>query len=218
MALRVDPARGEIRLVVPRRTSDRSAWRFADENRQWIAQRLARLVRPVPFEHGQTIPVFGQYRAIEVVRTGGRITHIELTDACLNVNTPRPDPASNIRRFLYQTLEDYARPLAASKAAAIGRTIGAVTLRDTRTRWGSCSADGRLMLCWRLVFAPQSVVDYVIAHEVAHLRHMDHSPRFWALCEMLSEDMDFARDWLTKNGEALLRYGCATQSPEPLAG
>jgi predicted metal-dependent hydrolase len=87
------------------------------------------------------------------------------------------------------------------------RSLGRITLRDTRTRWGSCSHRGDLNFSWRLVFAPRPVLDYVVAHEVAHLAHLDHSPAFWRLCDALTEEPGWTKAWLKRNGQALLRYG-----------
>ncbi len=207
LALRVDPMRGDICLVIPKRVSQKTAWKFADANRGWILTRLAKMHKPVLFTHGAIIPVFGIDRTIVITPTGGRTTAITLTDTTIDVQTPRADPATNIKRFLYQTLEDTVRPCANAKAASIGKSVTEIQLRDTRTRWGSCAPDGRMMLCWRLIFAPVSVIDYVVAHEVAHLKHMDHSKRFWDVCEQLSDDMHFAKDWLNRHGESLLKYG-----------
>ncbi|OAB58168.1 hypothetical protein AY599_03315 [Leptolyngbya valderiana BDU 20041] len=87
------------------------------------------------------------------------------------------------------------------------RPLGRITLRDTRSRWGSCSHRGDLNFSWRLVFAPLPVLDYVVAHEVAHLAHLDHSPAFWRLCDALSEEPGWTKAWLKRHGQALLRYG-----------
>lgn len=207
IGLRVDPARGNICLVVPKRGSERAAWKFADDNRAWIEQRLARMEKPVPFLDGTIVPVFGHDRRIRIVKTTGRTTSILLHDDELEVRTPREDPSTNIRRFLEQRLHDIILPLAREKAAAIKKEVVSIQLRDTRTRWGSCSSDGKMMLCWRLVFAPMFVIDYVVAHEVAHLKHMNHGNRFWALCEALSDDFQPGYKWLDVNGDRILKYG-----------
>ena len=96
---------------------------------------------------------------------------------------------------------------ARAKAARLDRPVAAVTLRDTRSRWGSCSGAGRLAFSWRLIMAPEFVLDYVVAHEVAHLREMNHGPRFWKLCKELSRSNNGARDWLEAHGTELYRYG-----------
>ncbi|HEY8013860.1 MAG TPA: M48 family metallopeptidase, partial [Dongiaceae bacterium] len=88
-----------------------------------------------------------------------------------------------------------------------GKRIRRIGVRDPRSRWGSCSPDGVLNFSWRLILAPRFVMDYVVAHEVAHLRELNHGPRFWRLAETLCPDMDRARDWLAIYGPGLHRYG-----------
>lgn len=189
------------------RASEKTAWAFASQNREWIEQRLLKLQKPIAFMHGAVIPVFGIEREIRVVRTGGRVTAFSLHEDTLEVRTPREDPANNIKKYLHDLLLETIHEAAEAKARSIGKPIRKIQLRDTRSRWGSCGPDGNLMLSWRLVFAPLSVIDYVVAHEVAHLRHMDHSRRFWDLCNSLTEDMDASRAWLARHGDSLMRYG-----------
>ncbi len=94
-----------------------------------------------------------------------------------------------------------------AKAAAIGRRVAGLTVRDTRSRWGSCSPDGRLSYCWRLILTPDRVLDYVVAHEVAHLVELNHSRRFWAVVRDLCDHIAESRAWLKANGARLHRYG-----------
>ena len=94
-----------------------------------------------------------------------------------------------------------------AKAQVIERPVGRVTLRESRTRWGSCSPSGDLSFCWRLIFAPALVLDYVVAHEVAHLVHLNHSERFWKLCAQLTPEVQAPRRWLMRHGQQLWRYG-----------
>jgi hypothetical protein len=91
-------------------------------------------------------------------------------------------------------------------AARIGRKLGRVGVRDTKSRWGSCSGRGNLSFSWRLVFAPEPVINYVVAHEVAHLAEMNHGPRFWRLVESLSPDSAAARAWLKRHRSRLFSY------------
>ncbi|HIM77598.1 MAG TPA: M48 family peptidase, partial [Rhodospirillales bacterium] len=93
------------------------------------------------------------------------------------------------------------------KAQTLDRKPGRITIRDTKSRWGSCSPDGNLSFCWRLVMAPDAVLDYVVAHEVAHLAELNHGPKFWRWVEELTADVEGAKKWLRLNGEALHRYG-----------
>jgi hypothetical protein len=96
---------------------------------------------------------------------------------------------------------------AREKAEAIGKKIKKISIRDTKSRWGSCTDEGELAFSWRLVFAPKHVLDYVVAHEVAHLKEMNHGPRFWKLCKELARSINPARDWLEEHGTELYRYG-----------
>lgn len=210
VALRVDPARGDICLVLPKRGSEKTAWRFADQNREWINERLSTMEKPIPFVDGTVIPILGAERTLRIAPSKDRTTEIILNARTLDVRTPREDAHSNIRNFLYGLMEDAVKPLAEAKAKIIDKTIGRIQLRDTRSRWGSCRRDGKLMFSWRLIFAPTVVMDYIIGHEIAHFVHMDHSPAFWDLCDELSEDMEYGRDWLDANGDKLLMYGLQT--------
>jgi len=88
-------------------------------------------------------------------------------------------------------------------AKTVGKPVKSMTLKDTRSRWGSCSWDGKLSFSWRIVMAPPIVIDYLAAHEVAHLREMNHGPAFWALCRKLCPEMDEAKAWLKRHGSAL---------------
>jgi len=94
-------------------------------------------------------------------------------------------------------------------AALIDRRVTGLRVADTRSRWGSCAPDGRLSFCWRLMLAPSFVVDYVVAHEVAHLCHLNHGPRFWQVVERLTHHRAEAQLWLRRNGARLLRAGGA---------
>lgn len=207
IALRADPARCEIALVIPRRASEKAAWKFAHENRAWILAALSEMERPIPFVDGAVFPIFGIDRTLRIIKTDKRVTEIDLKDDRLEVRTSREDPTRNIRDFLYKLALDTVTAMANQKAALIDKKVKSVHLRDTRARWGSCAPDGRLMFCWRLVFAPMVIVEYVVGHEVAHLREMNHGPKFWALCDDLTEQMEYSRAWLAANGDKLLSYG-----------
>ena len=112
-----------------------------------------------------------------------------------------------VRDFLKAEARREMSERAFAKARQIDRPIASLTLRDTRSRWGSCTPDGALSLSWRLVLAPLEVLDYVVAHEVAHLAHMNHGQRFWALTAKLTDQVEGPQRWLRDNGARLLRYG-----------
>ncbi len=113
-----------------------------------------------------------------------------------------------LRDWLTAELRGRLVPLVHEKAARVDRPVKRITLRDSRSRWGSCGPDAALSFSWRLVFAPPEVLDYLAAHEVAHLVHLNHSPRFWAVARSLCDGpIEVPQAWLKRNGETLLQYG-----------
>lgn len=211
MTLRVRSAARDVTLTLPARTSAHAARDFVERHIGWIEQRLARLPERIPFEPGETIPLKGAAHLI-VQREGMRgLVRIEPGarggDPCIAVYGV---PAHAPRR-----VADYLKRLARAElvaavdrhAAALGVSVGRITVKDTTSRWGSCSAKGDLAFSWRLILAPPFVLDYLAAHEVAHRREMNHGPRYWAHVERLFPDYDRAEAWLKAHGATLHRYG-----------
>lgn len=208
VALRLNIKTGTFDLTVPHWMSLHQAHAFVRDNESWMQEKLANLPNGTPFRHGQTIPVLGQPRTLSIKPnpTSAR-TKITLTDTTIEMLTHLDDPAPRIEKFLKKLAKDTMEPIARTKAAQIGKTVDSFVLRDPKSRWGSCSDDGRVMLSWRLILAPPIAMDYVIAHEVAHLQHMDHSKAFWRLCKDLSEDFKTGHSWMRTHGNSLMRYG-----------
>lgn len=207
MALRVDPKKRVINLVVPKRGSMREAYLFSLEHKYWIKKKLAELPRKISFKHGTTVPLLGKDRTIEICFDNTlKATDIVLKNNKLLVFTNRKNPATRIKRYIIQLAKERLFELSTEKAATIRKKVVSVDVKDTTSRWGSCSHDGKLCYSWRLIFAPMSAFDYVVSHEVAHLRFMDHSPAFWLQCEYLSEDYSAGRNWMKHNSCELLRY------------
>jgi hypothetical protein len=206
VGLRIDAASHRVELVLPHGVPPEIGLRFLREKRGWVQGRLAALPRPIPFVEGAVVPVLGILHRIrhslEVVAAP-----VTISDGEIRV---RGDPAHLPRRvrdhlamLAHDELARRARPLAAS----IGRKVTRVSVRDTKSRWGSCSASGNLSFSWRLIFAPEAVVDYVVAHEVAHLVEMNHGPRFWRLVDSLAPGNSRSRLWLDRHRAELLSYG-----------
>ena len=207
ISLKIDMVRGRVVLVVPTSVGKTRALDFLKRHAAWVEARLAEMPEPMPFAHGATVPVLGvPHRIHGDPRTlRGRVERVEQV---INV----PGASEHLPRRLTDYLKAEAKreigTRARAKAAIIGASIKALTLRDTTSRWGSCNRAGRLSFSWRLILAPESVLDYVVAHEVAHLAEMNHGPRFWKLCAHLSEgDSTTARAWLSRHGHQLHRYG-----------
>jgi predicted metal-dependent hydrolase len=171
----------------------------------WVAARLAALPAALAFADGAVVPIGGVPHRIRHAPGGRGGAWLDAGQILVS-----GDPA-----FLPRRVTDLLRmearrrlgALVAAKSAQAGLAPRRVTVKDTRSRWGSCTPDRTLMFCWRLVMAPALVQDYVVAHEVAHLRHMNHGPRFWALVAELTEHREAAVAWLAQYGAGLLRAG-----------
>jgi predicted metal-dependent hydrolase len=203
--LRIDPVRADVVLVLPRGVGLQEGLRFAHDRRTWLAGRLAAMPAHTPFADGVTVPFLGEDLTIRHDPAGRG--HVTRTGNELRV-TGRPEHlARRVRDWLkaQARLELSARSHA--YAARVGRTIARVRISDPKSRWGSCSARGSLAYSWRLVLAPLEVMDYVVAHEVAHLVEHNHGRRFWALVDTLTTTSQAARAWLRRHGNTLLRYG-----------
>jgi predicted metal-dependent hydrolase len=171
----------------------------------WVVERLAALPGPVPFTDGASVPLNGVAHCIRhmpAMRGAVRVAAGEILVA--------GDAAFLARRvtdFLRAEARRRFSELVARKAEAATLTPRRVSVKDTRSRWGSCAADRSLAFSWRLIMAPPYVQDYVAAHEVAHLRHMNHGPHFWALVDELTPHTEAAVAWLRVHGPRLLRVG-----------
>jgi predicted metal-dependent hydrolase len=207
--LRVCSGSGEIVLTLPARADLRAASDFALRNSGWIAGRLARLPDRVTLDHGAMVPFRGVIHRIEH-RPGMRGTVRPEFDEAGSPVLAVAGSVEHVRRRVIDFLKrEAARDLktaVARHAAALEVAVTGVTLRDTRSRWGSCSATGRLNFSWRLVMAPPFVLDYLAAHEAVHRREMNHSNRFWRLLREICPATDEAESWLDRNGAGLHRY------------
>ena len=212
--LRVRAANRDVVLTMPWRASAARAREFAERNAAWIAARVGRLPEAVRFEPGAVIPVFGEPHAIVHRERARGVVWIEpaAEDGALPSLCVAGAPEHVARRvgaFLRREAHGRLRAAVAKHAEAIGVAVQRVVVRDTTSRWGSCSATGSLSFSWRLVMAPDLVLDYLAAHEVAHRRHHNHSPAFWALTRSMAPHTDRAEAWLKARGAELHRYGPA---------
>jgi predicted metal-dependent hydrolase len=207
--LRIKEASREAVLTMPRRGSLREARAFAERNADWIALRLARLPEPVPFAPGAEIPLRGVPHRIEHRRHGRGTAWTE--EAAGVALLCVAGPVEHLRRRLRDYLKREARRelVQASRrfAGVLGVKLGRIGVRDTASRWGSCSHDGALSFSWRLILAPTFVLEYLAAHEVAHRLELNHSRRFWRVVDRLVPDWPRAEAWLKTHGNALHRYG-----------
>jgi predicted metal-dependent hydrolase len=208
--LRIQAATREVILTIPPRGALKEARQFAQKHGGWIAARLGRLPEAAPFAEGVMVPLRGVPHRI-AHRRAARGTVWTETDAsgerllCVAGNAPHID--RRIGDFLRREAKRDLEAASLKFAADLGLSIRRVTVRDQSSRWGSCSTNGVLSFSWRLILAPSDVLNYLAAHEVAHLVEMNHSARFWRLVQRLCPGHERAKAWLDVHGTDLHRYG-----------
>lgn len=201
ISLHVSRLDGRITLTLPPGAGQRLGEAFLRDRAEWLRQAVAGLRPPEPLAEGMVLPVEG----VAMVLRRAEVARVQLCDGALLV-PPRGRIGALTAAWLKLRARDRAAAAIARHAAALGRRAGRLRLADPRGRWGSCSAAGDIMLSWRLILAPPAVLDYVAAHEVAHLAQMNHSPAFWAEVAGLVPDWRAQRDWLRAEGAALHRF------------
>jgi len=212
--LRVRAASRDVLLTMPARGTLKAAREFAERHAAWIGARLARLPKPIAFAAGEIAPLRGVDHRI-VHRPGVRgVVWLEdgVDGPLICVAGDAPHVGRRVADYLKREARRDLEAAVARHAAALGVKPRRLALRDTTSRWGSCSSTAALNFSWRLILAPPLVLDYLAAHEVAHIRHMNHSPLFWALTRRLCPDTDRAEAWLKAHGAALHRFGAASSA------
>jgi hypothetical protein len=208
LILRVDEALGLPILTLPSRTSLSKGEAFLRTHVAWIEEQLRRLAPPTPFVHGSRFPLRGTPCRIHSRGGRGLVTLERRGEEFLLFVPGEPEFLARrvtdwlkreARRDLEKAVERYA--------ALLGKSPKAIRVGDPKSRWGSCSSTRVLTFSWRLVLAPPRVLQYLVAHEVAHLKEMNHGHRFWALVEQLHPDYETGRAWLAKSGVKLAAVG-----------
>lgn len=208
LTLRLANATGTVIVTAPPQARLSTITDFLARHRQWIAERLRRQPQRQRFAEGALVPLRGVFHRIsETGVSRGGVKVEEGAEPRLIV----PGAAPHVERRLTDYLKGEARrdlePAVAHYTALIGASASRLALRDGASRWGSCAANGALSFSWRLILAPPFVLDYVAAHEVAHLRHMNHGPDFWRLVHEICPATKAARQWMSANGSTLHAYG-----------
>lgn len=201
VGVRVDPRDGAVEVVLPRWARERDAAAAVVELRPWIDRRLAEAAaaRARVEARGSTVPYLGG--TLELVPEPGRTRVHRRGDLLL---VPAGDARPALERWYRRQARAELEPRVARAAAAVGRPVARLTVRDQRTRWGSCTAAGALSFNWRLLLAPEEVLDYVVWHECCHLVVLDHSPRFWALLGRHLPGYAEPQRWLRRHGATLV--------------
>ncbi|MEO6015555.1 MAG: SprT family zinc-dependent metalloprotease [Devosia sp.] len=203
------PHGGQPLLTVPKFGRWGEAKAFLDKHVEWLAERLESSVKPVAFVRGAIVPLRGvNHRIVPTGRVRG-VVEVGEHDGEMALLVPGA-PEHRARR-----LTDWLKLEAATDlekrckihAANLGVAVKSISMRSQSTRWGSCSSTGKLNFNWRLILAPPYVLDYVAAHEVAHLLEMNHSQDFWDVVERSLPSMERGREWLRVHGRELMVYG-----------
>ena len=205
MTLRIEPGGRSLKMTIPAGLPEREVNDFLSRHQGWLMTKLARFKPDDGLMEGGTILIRGVKHTIE--RTGKLrgLTETVVRDCkpYLMVSGSEEHMRRRIADFLKKEARKDLEAHVATYTALVGRKAKSLSLKDTRSRWGSCAHDGALSFSWRIVMAPPLVIDYLAAHEVAHLREMNHGPAFWALCEKLCPRMEKAKTWLKRNGTML---------------
>ena len=206
LGLRLDPAEEVAYLTAPMMATEKNIHDFLNRHVGWLEKKLSTRIAAVPFIEGNTIPVLGQSLKITYGYADSPI--VERLDNTISVSGFDPIIIPGLvkdwlRDHIFHTLYDISQ----EHAKLVQQPIRNITIKEVKSRWGSCSHNGNLAYSWRLVFAPREVVNYGCAHEVAHLQEMNHSAKFWALVASLCPDYIKHRHWLKTNGQSLFRYG-----------
>jgi predicted metal-dependent hydrolase len=192
-------------VTLPPRAGRTAGMALLMDHAEWVSERLAALPGAVAFADGARVPLHGVEHRIRHMPDARGGVWVEQGE--IRVSGEAAFLARRVADFFRAEARRRLATMATEKAARLGLTPSRVTVKDTRSRWGSCAANGRIAFCWRLAMAPPEVQDYVAAHEVAHLRHMNHGPRFWTLVEQLTPWRERAVAWLHTHGPRLLRVG-----------
>jgi predicted metal-dependent hydrolase len=196
---------GEVILTLPNFYSKKQALNFIEQSKPWLAKQLAKSIPRLAYAQGMVLPIFGKSYELRHKTSGS--FRAWWGDDHLLIHAPMDKFELYVQKSLHQAAKHFLHERTKSYATQIGKTVNRITLRDMRSRWGSCTADGNISYCWRLIFAPEQVADYVCAHEVAHLLELNHSSKFWDIVEQFCPDYSNFRQWLKENGKTLFQYG-----------
>jgi predicted metal-dependent hydrolase len=210
ISLKVKPADRCVHVIVPGLSMFKKAVRFAEDQRDWIDVQLEHLPPPQPFVPGGTILFQGDRYELVCPEGAGRP---RIDRARQRLLVPSPDPESfpgRVRRLLIREARAELEAATHHYAAELGKRVAKVSVRDQSSRWGSSitkRGEGHISYSWRLICAPPDILEYVVAHECAHLVEANHSPAFWAVCERLFPETKMAKRWLSKHGHDLHAVG-----------
>lgn len=204
MRLRIDRQGRCAILVLPRRAAESAGLAFARSKAEWIAGQLLKLPDRKVFADGMPLSFLG--RDVVIHHSPAARRGVWLSNGVVWVSGQAEHLPRRVRDFLKEEFREYATRKVREIAEKLGVEINRLSVKDTTSRWGSCSRDGNISLSWRLGLAPLYVLDYVIAHEAAHLRQMNHSAAFWQVVENICPEYKLAELWLKRNTAYLYSF------------
>jgi len=203
IVVRYDASTGSVRVTSPRYVSIKKASEFAHLRIGWIEKQMEKIQR-VLLEDGSIIPLWG--KEVRLVHIGGRGITQQVEDA-LHITGDIGSFRRRLKDHITKEMKRRTAERAQYYAEKLGVKAGNIRIMDMRSRWGSCTSKGDLSFALRLAFAPMEVLDYVVCHEVCHIKHLNHSARFWQLVESLCPAYEQHEAWLTRHGHSLWNYG-----------
>ena len=198
----VDLLRQSVTVTSPRLHTEAQMKKMLSPHQDWIHERLSHH-NPVILQDGMSLPVLEKEVCLRLTQDR-KDKRVELVEDALICRSLVPNPS--VARFLQEELLSYLEKRVPLFSERINVQVSSLRVKNTRTRWGSCSQNGTLSFQWKLVFAPLNILDYVIIHEACHLRHFNHSPEFWSLVSELDPNFQKHRRWLKEHGDSLLAY------------
>ncbi len=202
MKLKFDALSGCGVVTMPSFCSKLDAYRFAGKHQDWLEAQKKSSPKKVLLMPGNVIPILGDDKMIH--HSTGNISDVRVTQEHIIVGGSIEGFPVRLENYLKKAARQYIEPIAAELAGTAGLDFKKIQVRDTKSRWGSCSTTGTLSFSWRLIMTPPDILKYVVAHEVAHIREMNHSAAFWALVDQLVDNAKPARRWLRNDGQALM--------------
>lgn len=206
LIVKVHPVSGEVSVIAPSKHALERAIEFARGESTWIARQLAHVPQRVALRAGARIPLRGREHLIASSEDAPAPVWVDQDAGVIHIRGRAEHTPRRLHDFLKLTARQTLEARSLEFAARLNLSLKRITVRDTATRWGSCSSTRSLSYSWRLIFAPPFVLDYVVAHEVAHLREMNHGPKFWKLVRELVCDVEKPQSWLRRHGAGLHRY------------
>ncbi len=203
LIIRLDDKTGGIKVTIPPKVNLKAAQKFLDDHRDWVISEHEKRPAFRPIADGDTIYYLGKKHQLKFTKQPPRTVNV--TNGIIAIGGPAETAPARLLKFLKDQALEALIARSEKHAKTLGLSYNRLSIGDMRSRWGSCSARGTLKYNWRLIMAPTDILDYVAAHEVSHLREMNHSPEFWQTVAACVPDYTLKRKWLTQYGTALMQ-------------